>query len=322
MTWLPSVSREGRIALSRFQWTIHLFEVRIDSHPGGAAGDARRITEDAAPKFGFSLSADGRRLAYSMFSGSPGNRRAEIRVEDGKGKAVNAGVRLSAPTTNPFPTISPDGSMLGWRDRKEGIWRAYWAPVTDPVGHELCVRCTIIGFSSDNAEAFVDQGRRVSRVRISDGEETTVLEVGDDEGLLDVGLSRDDRWLAVQLGEAGGDVSLYAVPVRDRPAARSDWVRIDPGNAWVGSPRWSPDGSELYYLSTTDDFICVWGRPLDPATKVPVGDPRSIVHAHASAMKMLPVSRSVWSIEVGGDRLVFNAAAMTGDVYTATLDDE
>jgi hypothetical protein len=34
---------------------------------------------------------------------------------------------------------------------------------------------------------------------------------------------------------------------------------------------------------------------------------------------MLVVQRTVWSLAVGRDRLVFNAAAASGDAYTALL---
>jgi hypothetical protein len=39
-------------------------------------------------------------------------------------------------------------------------------------------------------------------------------------------------------------------------------------------------------------------------------------------MKMMPMNRSMWNLEVGRGRLVFNAGEMTGDVYTAMLDEE
>jgi hypothetical protein len=71
-----------------------------------------------------------------------------------------------------------------------------------------------------------------------------------------------------------------------------------------------------------DDFICVWGQRLDPDSKIPIGEPFAVVHAHTSSLQNLSMARFMWNLEVGGDRLVFNAGEMTGDVYTAMLDDE
>ena len=39
-------------------------------------------------------------------------------------------------------------------------------------------------------------------------------------------------------------------------------------------------------------------------------------------MKLLPIARSMWSLDAGGDRLVFNASKTTGDIYTAELERE
>jgi predicted Ser/Thr protein kinase len=82
MTWLPSASRDGRLALSRFQWVVHLWEVPLDPSSGQSVGPPLRITDDVAPKFSFSLTRDGGRLAYSAFAGSPENRRGEVRLQD------------------------------------------------------------------------------------------------------------------------------------------------------------------------------------------------------------------------------------------------
>jgi hypothetical protein len=38
-------------------------------------------------------------------------------------------------------------------------------------------------------------------------------------------------------------------------------------------------------------------------------------------MARMPFAKHMWNLEVGGDRLVFNAGEVTGDVYTAMLDD-
>jgi Tol biopolymer transport system component len=320
MTWLPTMSRDGRIALSRFQWVVNLFEVQVDPEQGTAVGPARRITRDAAPKFGLSLSADGGRLAYSTYAGSPDDRRAEVRVQDTGSGALTASVLLAVATTNPLPRISPDGRLLSWRDRIEGSWAALVASTEEPVGRELCRGCAVADFFSDGEHALVDHGRSLTRTRLSDGHETLVLDL-EEGALLDSDLSRDDLWIAVQIGEIDGSVVLYAVPLRSPPADRDEWVRLTGGETWAGQPRWSPDGHFLYYLSERDDFTCVWALALDPLTREPIGQPRAIVHAHRNAMKMMPIARAMWTLDVGGDRLVFNAGAMSGDVYTAKLDE-
>jgi serine/threonine protein kinase len=321
MSWMPTISDGGRIAFSRFSWVIHLWEVGLDPETGKAEGPAQRITDDGAPKFAFSLTENGDKLAYSTYAGQPGARRGELVIQDRATGQRTVAVTLSkaAVTTSLFPRLSADGSMMSWMSRLDDQTVSWVAPVSDPTGRELCRGCWVVDFFADGKHALVDWGRRLSKLNLDDGEESPVLEL-DDRALLDTDLSRDNRWLAVQIGETDGTVAIYLVPVTEEPVSHNDWIRIAGGDGWVGAPRWSTDQNTLYYISDRDDFLCVWGRSLDPATKIPIGDEFPIVHAHTSAMKMMPMSRQMWSLEVGGDRLVFNAGEMTGDVYTAQLE--
>ena len=322
MTWVPTVSASDRIALSRIQLEIYLWDVALDSETGRALGPPRRITEDASPKFSFSLARDGDLLAYSTFSGPLEGRRTEIRLQNRATGDESVAISLPATTTSLEPRLSPDRSLLSWRYRTDGRWITYVAPTKEPVGRELCEGCLVVDFFSDGTEVLVDWGRRLSRLRIADGEETTILELEEGRALLDTDLSWDDRWLAVLTGEPDGKVAISIVPLGESPVAPEDWVEIAGRDTWVGSPRWSPDGNTLYHLSDRDDFVCVWAQSLDPETREPVGDPFAVAHAHTSSMKMTPMHRSMWSLEVGTGRLVFNAVEMTGDVYTALLESD
>ncbi len=322
ISYVPTVSGSGRIALSRFQWVFHLWDVALDPETGKALGSPRRITDDASPKVSFSLARDGDLLAYSTWAGPFEARRAEIRLHNRATGDEIIPISLPAITMSLEPCLSPDGSLLSWRYRTDGRWITYVAPTKEPVGRELCEGCVVVDFFSDGSEVLVDWGRRLSRLRIADGLETPILEVEEGRALLDTDLSWDDRWLAILTGEPDGKVSLSVVPLRESPLSPEDWVEIAGRNTWVGAPRWSSDGGTLYYLSDRDDFICVWAQSLDPDTREPAGDPFPIAHAHASSMKMAPIQRGAWTLEVGSGRLVFNAAEVTGDVYTAMLEEE
>jgi Tol biopolymer transport system component/predicted Ser/Thr protein kinase len=318
MSWLPTVAHNGTLAISKFYWVIHLWEVKLDTESGRTVGSPRRITDDQAPKYSFSLTRDGNRLAYSTFAGNPGERRAEVRLLDLTSGEQSVPVLHRVRSTSLHPRLSADGSLLSWRYPDSGQAVSMVARTEDPVGQELCRDCTVVDMFAGGEHALVAWGSRLSRVRIADGQETEVLELTE-RVLLDVDLSKDEAWLAIQTGEAGGEVAMHAVPMRESPAPPEEWVEYSGLGHWVGAPRWSTDGSKLYFISDRDDFHCVWAQPLDPDTKVPVGDPFAVVHAHTSAMRMMPVLRSMWTIDVARDRLVFNAAETEGDVYTAML---
>jgi Tol biopolymer transport system component/predicted Ser/Thr protein kinase len=320
MTWCPSVAENGRIALTRFSWVIHLWEVSLDPRTAGAAGPPRRITDDAAPKFSFSLTRDGDHLAYSTYAGPRGDRRAEIVLQDRTSHQTSVPVTLTQEqvSTSAYPRLSGDGTMLSWLTRSDGQWVSWVAPLADPVGRELCRGCALVDFFDNRREVLVERDNALYRRTLDDGAESPALEL---EGrvLLDEDLSADERWLVVQTGEPDGTVAIFAVPF-DRPNAEPDsWIEIVTGPRWSGAPRWSMDGGALYFLSDRDDFICVWGQRLDPVSKAPIGEPFPVVHAHTSKMQHLAMARFMWTLEVGGDRLVFNAGDMSGDVYTAML---
>jgi serine/threonine protein kinase/WD40 repeat protein len=322
MSWLPKVSASGRIALSRFYFVVHLWEVALDPETGRPVGPPHRITRDASPTFTFSVTRDGDRLAYSTYAGHRGGGRTEVRLQDRASGEEEIPVTLSAASVSLYPRLSGDGSLLSWRTWADGGWVSWVAPIEDPVGRELCRGCSVVDFFADGERALVDWGRRLSRVRIADGEETSILEMEEGRALLDTDLSWDDRWLAIQTGEADGTVAIYTIPLRDSGVGLEEWVEIAGRDSWAGAPRWSPDGTILYYISDRDDFMCAWAQSLDPDTREPLGDPFPVVHAHTPSMAMSTIRRSMWTLEVASGRLVFNAGEMTGDVYTAMLEEE
>ncbi|MEJ2189665.1 MAG: hypothetical protein P8Y93_09685, partial [Acidobacteriota bacterium] len=321
MTWMPSVSTGGCVALDRFYWVVHLWDVPLDPDNGRPAGPPHRITHDASPKFSFSLTRDGDRLVYSTYAGSPGARRTEIVLQDRVTGNDRVALTLPGAAISSYPRLSADGALLSWQLPVEGQWVSYVAAVADPVGRELCRGCGVVDFFADGRTVLVDWGKRLSRVGIDDGQETPLLELGKQRALLNTDLAPDDRWLAIATGEPDGNVAIWLVPIREPAAGPEDWVRIARGDGWVGVPRWSNDGGTLYFLSDQDDHICVWAQALDTETKAPIEAPYAAVHAHQSRMEMLSMNRSMWNLEVGRDRLVFNAGEITGDVYTAVLEE-
>jgi serine/threonine protein kinase len=319
MSWVPKVSRGGRLALSRFYWTIHLWEVALDPGSGKPVGAPRPITDDASPKFSFSLTRDGDRLAYSTYAGSRDDPRNEIHLLDRTTGTKSVPLVYAMVVLSLHPRLSDDGSLLSWRVPQGGEVISWVAPTDDPVGRELCRGCRVFDFFADGTSVLATSGNRLVRLSIDDAAETAVLELGD-LVLLDADLSRDDGWLAIQIGNFDGTVTVYLVPVEDPPAPRDRWIRIEEEGGWIGAPRWSADGATVYFISDRDDFLCVWGQALDTTTRLPVDDPFVVAHAHESEMRMLPFAKQMWSLEVGADRLIFNAGEFTGDVYTAMLD--
>ncbi len=319
MMLTPSVSDDGRIALSRFQWVLHLWQAKLDVETGRSVGEPSRVTSDAAPKFGFSLTRDGAQLAFSTYSGPREKRLAEVRLRNLEDRSESVLVSTAARTTSLGPHLSPDGTLLAWSDVIDRQRASFVAPVTEATGRELCRGCIPLAFFSNGEDILVLQApNRLVRRSLADSSETLVLDGGELE-ILDADLSWDDRWLAIHAARPDGRLAIHLLPLRDPPLPEAEWTELADRSQWVSSPRWSPDGRLLYYLSNRDDFLCVWAQALDPVSKRPAGEPIEVLHAHRSAMKLAGGMKFAFSVAIAERRLVVNACEMTGEVYTAML---
>jgi hypothetical protein len=117
--------------------------------------------------------------------------------------------------------------------------------------------------------------------------------------------SPDGRWITFL---DGGQWREFIVPFQGETRA--------PESAWMSLPeelnQWSPDGTLLYGPSGRDGFSCIWAQRVDRASKLPLGDPLPIFHAHGA--------RSVYgSISIGRERMVFTLAERTGNIWMAQL---
>jgi Tol biopolymer transport system component len=129
-------------------------------------------------------------------------------------------------------------------------------------------------------------------------------------------LSPDRRWVTFTTEARDDQSQVRIAAVRDSgPAAESDWITIGDGH-WNDKPRWSPDGSLLYFVSDRDGYLCIWAQELDPATKRAKGEPRAVYHAHGSRRSLANISSvSMLEISVARDRLVFNMTELAGSVW-------
>jgi Tol biopolymer transport system component/predicted Ser/Thr protein kinase len=319
LSLMPSVAGDGRIALEQLTSAVRLWEAGLDPQTGRAVGEARVLTADATPKFGFSVTRDGSLLAFSEYSGPRHEVRAQIRLRDlGSGQET---VPVSIPTQliNLRPCLSPDGRWLAWSRFVDKEFATFVAPTEEPTGRVVCRQCAGVAFLSGASELLVQRGLRLARIRLADGVETPVLDVGQ-EWLFDAGVSTDEKWVALSTGRPDGHVALRVVRLDAPPDSLEKGIEIADGTSWTGSPRWSPDGRLLYYLSDRDGFNCVWATPLDPRTNRPSGEPFPVLHAHRSDMTMLLPAKLAFSIDIADRRLVLNASDVSGEIYTGLLE--
>ena len=96
-------------------------------------------------------------------------------------------------------------------------------------------------------------------------------------------LSPDGKWVAFHMPRQGRE-PLKVAPVREgKAAAEAEWITVTTAAGANSRPWWSPDGNLLYFLSSRDNYQCIWAQPLDSATKRPRGGPMAIYHFHEDA---------------------------------------
>ena len=313
-----SVSADGHVAFSRVNWLVNVYESRLDPASGRAAGDLRRLTSDAAPKFGLSLSRDGKRLAYTSVEGPPEARRISIHVVD------LASGRESVPVDEPatstitlLPRLSADGARLGWTDVVEGRKVAFVSDTGQAAGRELCRDCTFLAFLADPRYVLARTSeKRVVRKALEGGGEETLLEA-DSGAILDADVSPRDRRLAALLGRPDGTLELRVRALDPTAQDRAD-VLIERSATWAGAPRWSADGRLLYFLSQRDGEVCVWAQAIHPESGERTGDPFAVLHLHGTPARCWG-PRDAYTLSAGQGRLAVTSSETHGDVFLTRL---
>jgi hypothetical protein len=210
---------------------------------------------------------------------------------------------------------------VSWDDAVEGRPAGFVGKAGDSTGREVCRDCGLLGFSSDSRRVLADVGPKGLAWRdLASGAKTPVL-AAEGGTILDADLSWDDRWVAVVIGRPDGSLTLQLAPASGPPAPKARWIPVAESQSWLASPRWSPDGSRVYFMANRDGFVCIWAQELDPATKRPRGEPVAVFHAHGNPWRT-SLPRGGYSLAVGRDRIVFNAAEITGDVLMGRLPQE
>ena len=100
-------------------------------------------------------------------------------------------------------------------------------------------------------------------------------------GLYQSKFSPDHRWIVLEAADGSGSSLIFVVPLQGGvPAPSEKWILVSDKEGWHDKPRWSPDGSLIYFISHRDGFRCLWAQRLDSSTKRPVGAHESIHHFH------------------------------------------
>jgi Tol biopolymer transport system component len=242
-------------------------------------GSGKALTSGNATELDLDASPDGRKLAYRTRRAG----RTEVWELDTTSRAER--LLVTSVDWRPMtPRWSSDGRRLAYIRPKPGTGDDVVALLSTDAGDEELVRLpdgsrlVPTDWSEDGTTLFgfcrltPTGSMAVCSVKLeSRAPEATVELLAHDasKNLWVPRLSPDGQWVAfVAVDVAGGSASrLYVVPVRGGP-----WSAITDGRSFDDKPRWSPDGRTIYFISSRDGWLNVWGRRFDPDTGRAVGD--------------------------------------------------
>jgi hypothetical protein len=130
--------------------------------------------------------------------------------------------------------------------------------------------------------------------------------------IVEARFSPDDKWIAFTLA-ARPYPQIFITPIEADQAR----MAVTAADASAGSPAWSADGNQLYYLAPCQGFRCIWARRLDPHRKTPLGEPFAVRHFHHARYSLLGgIDPQNVGLVAARDKLVFGMFETMGNIWS------
>ncbi|MBU4253408.1 MAG: hypothetical protein KJ727_02270, partial [Acidobacteria bacterium] len=282
---------------------------------GIISSDLSKLTPDLKQKLSTSISRDGTKAAFTAFGGALA-QRFELRIRD-----LTTGQETTVPTQTMSlsfsPQISPDGMAVGFRDRVAGKWRPFVYSLNEASSREVGESGRILDFFSGNEFALIiDKPDELEKMNLRTGDRTPVLTTNPDT-ITGAGLSPDNEWIAYSTGEPDGQAAIWIAPLATASTSGEGKIFITRDDRYLSSPKWSPNGRYLYFLSEKSGACSLYAQNLDPKTKEPAGEARMIYFSPDSSFH-LNFPKGHGEIGVAEDKIIFKVSKMDGNIFVAT----
>ena len=310
---MPRVSAAGDVVFAAIDNRVSLWGVGLDAQ-GKASGVPERLTADTGQGTDVHLSRDGKKMVFA--SRRSGDYDVWMKdLETGKAAAVVAGPADEQPRK-----VTADGSgvIYGTIENQKRV--AYQLGFEGGMPRKLCEDCCLFDVSSDDTKILTcippEIQRGMALLDLRTGARTELLRDSKYD-LADHALSPDGHWIAFRANLSPEQQRLFVIRVRAEgpPIEEKDWIAVSDARQLNYSPRWSPDGSRLYFISGRDGHRCIWAQRLHPSTRQPAGEPFPAHHQHAPGHFIWFSTR----IDVAHGRLVMWLADARSNIWRVKI---
>jgi Tol biopolymer transport system component len=217
-----------------------------------------------------------------------------------------------------FPVLSADGSQVAYGsvgNQKE----IYVISARGGATEIVCADCGLARSWMPDGDRLIYQGgepRRLGLLTIANHEKRELLR-DPRYGLYSPRISPDGHWVAffarIQPNRTRLTIAPFPEPGSEIPPSK--WIAVTSGEFEDDKPRWSPDGTLLYFTSMRDGFRCIWAQRIEPATKTPLGVPFIVQHFHQARRSMMHPRLNYQEMTVARDKIVFALGEVSGNIW-------
>jgi Tol biopolymer transport system component len=321
------VTEGGRLAFASLATNVDIWKLPVDTDKGKVLGELERVTKSPGREAQPSVSADGARLVFLT------DRRGteEVWLKDlrtGRESPVTEHPD-GAPWRDRHLILSDDGSKIAFcRTELDGEFTYLQEIGTSSPRRLRDGWSNLWGWSSDGRQVLLwldrIQPMCISVLDVSSGEAPTTILRYPKYSLQGAQFSPDDRWIAFSAVSRQAPRGSRLYIARYQRKTRVNWedlIRVTDGRSWDEEPRWSPDGTLLYFLSTRGNFCGIWKQALDPG-KNPAGKAEPVIQFRDPQLNPLNVvNLGRFKMSVTADGIFLNLEELSGNVWIAELEE-
>jgi Tol biopolymer transport system component/DNA-binding winged helix-turn-helix (wHTH) protein len=302
-----------------------LWAIEFDAREGRVLGTGEALTSGSAGEMDADATPDGRKLAYRAVRAGR-NELWELDTTNGAerllltssgwrpspprwssdGRRLVYGRRPTADPRNPLPVLA----VLSAEDRREQLISLPSGAFMDPSDWSAD-GALILGSCSPGRDGPVAVCSIAAEIQPSASAALRVIARDPSHNLWVPRFSPDQRWIAfVSVSVTDAPTSQVFVS----PAGGGQWVPMTDGASFDDKPRWSPDGRTIYFISSREGALNVWGRRFDPVAGQPVGDTFRVT-SFSGRDRILPSAISQIDFGITADKLFLPLAEQVGNLW-------